>query len=73
MEAMIPLFAIVCIWLVPCAFVGMISDKNGHGFWLVFFLSIFLSPIIIGIAVLCMGKTTEKKIEEARAIKEAIG
>ncbi len=49
--------------------VGALANVWGRSFWAFFALSLFLSPVIGLITILCVGKTLEAKAAEARMLK----
>lgn len=51
------------IWLVFCTLVGAMGSGRSIGFTASFFISIFLSPLIGFIVVLCSKTETQEKLE----------
>ena len=50
---------IIIIWIVLCVLCGMMASGKGKSFWVYFFLSLFLSPLVGFIAAIIAKEDTE--------------
>lgn len=54
--------SIFIIWIVLCALVATIAERKGHKGIGYLLLSVFLSPLIGMIVVLCISDKTKKRV-----------
>ena len=57
-------------WLIGCFLVAMLASRNDREPVGAFMLALFLSPVLVGIAFLVMGKSEEARMLEIRKDEE---
>jgi hypothetical protein len=64
--------SIIFFWFALSVVVWIVASSNGRTGFGYFLLSLLFSPLLVGIVVLCLGKSPERRKAELVALATAI-